>query len=161
MAPASAMVPGLFSTPRKITNHHDDDDHRPRRLQGARSVLSRHRDGPRGHCGWWALLRPAGGRRHLRLHHHDSRLPKTRRNYAAILGRLEMLSYQRFSEPCSSGTKKLIALAAKSTVTRAVISAMEKRSPATNGTSPNRASKSAKKFFTRSLLRSASSGICS
>ena len=26
---------------------HDDDDHRPRRLQGARPVLSHHRDGPR------------------------------------------------------------------------------------------------------------------
>jgi hypothetical protein len=33
----------------------------------------------RWHCGWWALLRPAGRGRHLRLHHHDSRLPKARR----------------------------------------------------------------------------------
>ena len=37
----------------------------------------------------------------------------------------------------------------------------EKRWPATKGTSPKRTSKSAKKFFTRSLLRSANSGICS
>jgi hypothetical protein len=57
----------------------DDDDHRPRRLQGARPVLSHHREGPRWHCRWWAFLRPAGRRRHLRLHHHDSRLPKARR----------------------------------------------------------------------------------
>jgi hypothetical protein len=28
--------------------HHDDDDHRPRRLQGARPVLSDHREGPDG-----------------------------------------------------------------------------------------------------------------
>ena len=41
--------------------------------------FSHHREGPRRHCGWWALLRPAGRRRHLRLHHHDSRLPKARR----------------------------------------------------------------------------------
>src|SRR5882757_9266721 len=52
-----------------------------------------------------------------------------------------MFSYQRFSEPCCSGTEKLIALAAKSTVTRAVISATEKRSPATKETSPNRVSR--------------------
>ena len=56
--------------------HHDDDDQQPRRLQGARSVLSHHREGPRRHCGWWAFLRPAGRRRHLRLHHHDFRLRK-------------------------------------------------------------------------------------
>src|SRR6266436_5832815 len=85
----------------------------------------------------------------------------TAADYAAVLERLETASYQRFSERCSSGTGKLIALAAKSTVTSVVMSATEKRSPATKGTSPNRPSKSAKKFFTRSLLRSASSGICS
>src|SRR2546426_5685228 len=48
-------------------------------FKGPRPVLSHHREGPRRHCGWWALLRPADRRRHLRLHHHDSRLPKARR----------------------------------------------------------------------------------
>jgi uncharacterized protein len=32
--------------------------------------------GPRWHCRWWALLRPAGRGRHLRLHHHDAGLPR-------------------------------------------------------------------------------------
>src|SRR5216684_1862933 len=95
------------------------------------------------------------------FHSPDDTCAGTAADYAVMLDRLETASYQRFSERCSSGTEKLIALAAKSTVTSAVMSATEKRWPATKGTSPNRESKSAKKFFTRSLLRSASSGICS
>src|SRR5258705_585643 len=53
----------------------------------------------------------------------------TAADYAAKLGRLEIASYQRFRERCSSGTGKLIALAAKSTVTSAVMSATEKPCP--------------------------------
>src|SRR5712672_4865761 len=86
------------------------------------------------------------------FHSPDVACLKTAPDYAAMLDRLEMTSYQRFSERCSLGTGELIALAAKSTVTSAVMSATEKRWPATKGTSRNRASKSAKKFFTRRLL---------
>src|SRR5882724_5323751 len=89
------------------------------------------------------------------FHSPDAAGVGTAVDYAAMLERLEMASYQRFSERRSSGTEKLIALAAKSTVTSAVMSATEKRWPATKGASPNRASKSAKKFFTRRLLRCA------
>jgi hypothetical protein len=39
----------------------------------------------------------------------------TAADYAVMLDRLEIASYQRFSDRCSSGTEKLIALAAKST----------------------------------------------
>jgi transposase-like protein len=46
--------------------------------------------------------------------------------YAVTPDRLEIASYQRLSEQYSSGTGKLIALAAKSTVTNSVISATEK-----------------------------------
>src|SRR5580700_859675 len=88
------------------------------------------------------------------FHSPDGSCFETAADYAAMLGRLEIASYQRFSERCSSGTRKLIALAAKSTVTSAVVSATEKRWPAAKEASPNRASESAKKFFTLSLLRS-------
>jgi hypothetical protein len=46
------------------------------------------------------------------------------------------------------------AFAAKSTVTSAVMSATENWSPATKGESASRASRSERKFATRSLLRS-------
>ena len=83
------------------------------------------------------------------------------RDYAAALGRVDATSYQRFRARCSSASGRLIALAAKSTVTRAVMSAAEKWLPATNGTWPNRSLRSAKKFFARSVLRSTNAGICS
>src|SRR5258707_3583156 len=92
------------------------------------------------------------------FHSPDDSWVGTAADYAAMLDRLEITSYQRFSDRCSSGTEKLIALAAKSTVTSAVMSATEKRWPATKGASPNRASKSPKKFFTRGFVRSANTG---
>src|SRR3984893_3134333 len=94
------------------------------------------------------------------FHSPDEFCLQTVANYAVILDRLEMASYQHLSERCSSGTEKSIALAAKSTVTSAVMSATEKRWPAAKGASPNRTSKSAKKFFTRGLLRAVRSGGC-
>jgi hypothetical protein len=62
--------------------------------------------------------------------------------YDEALGRAETESYQRFVARFSSGEGRLIAFVAKSIVTRAVMSATEKRSPATNGTLANRASRS-------------------
>src|SRR3954471_19227439 len=40
------------------------------------TVLSHHRERPRRHCQWWALLRHAGRGRHLRLHHPTPGYPR-------------------------------------------------------------------------------------
>src|SRR6516165_5412565 len=59
------------------------------------------------------------------------------------LGRDAIASRQRFRLIAASGTGSFIARVAKSTVTKAVMSATVKRSPATNSFSANRRSRSA------------------
>src|SRR5260370_41948576 len=83
------------------------------------------------------------------FHSPDNKCVGTAADYATMLDRLEIVSYQRFSERCWSATVKLIALAAKSTVTSAVMEGTEKRWPGTKGPSANRSSKTAKNSCTR------------
>jgi hypothetical protein len=61
-------------------------------------------------------------------------------HYAVALGRSETASYQRLKAAHSAGRGIWKARVAKSTVTSVVMSAAEKRSPATNSASPQRRS---------------------
>src|SRR5258706_5850838 len=87
------------------------------------------------------FLRRASPAKHRRASKRlDARL---RPGYAPMLARVETASYQRFNAAWLAAIGRPAALVAKSTVTTAVMSATENSSPATNGTSASRMSKSA------------------